>query len=88
MNSIVNARVKAGDIVRTRPLYRYDYGQILKITGLELPSAYEVHFGNRGSDTSVTAIGDADGVSVGRLVQRQGGELRGNASVRNGRAGT
>ena len=26
------------------PLFQWDYGQILKITGLELPSVYEVHF--------------------------------------------
>ena len=28
------------------PLWQYDYGQILKISGIDLPDAFEVHFSN------------------------------------------
>ena len=42
---------------RTSALYQYDYGQVLKFEGLELPSACEVHFSNTEIvGTSKTAI--------------------------------
>lgn len=47
------------------PLYQYDYGQILRIEGLELPSAYQVHFSTSESGgTSVTQVGGSDGVAI------------------------
>ena len=49
---------------RTSPLWQYDYGQILQIEGLELPPAYEVHFGNSENGDSTTSIGNADGVVI------------------------
>jgi hypothetical protein len=50
--------------VASTPLYQYDYGQVLKVEGLELPNAYSVDFCNEGSDTSITQIGNADGVQI------------------------
>lgn len=50
---------------RTKPLYQYDYGQILKFTGADLPDAYEVHFSNKGTKGSAkVVIGTADGVKI------------------------
>lgn len=46
-------------------LWQYDYGQVLKITGVELPDAYEVHFSNdpnRGMAKTMT--GNADGCLI------------------------
>lgn len=52
-------------LVYTCPLYQYDYGQILRFRGVELPDAYEVHFANTDkTGESVTQIGNADGVSI------------------------
>lgn len=34
--------------IETSPLWQYDYGQILRIEGLELPQAFEIHFCNPG----------------------------------------
>ena len=49
----------------TLPLYQWDYGQILQITGLDLPEAYQVHFSNqRESGTTITMIGEASGVQI------------------------
>lgn len=50
MSSTDNVIVAAFD-ERTRravvgPLWQYDYGQILKFTGIDLPAAFEVHFSN------------------------------------------
>ena len=48
----------------TSPLYQWDYGQILLPTGVELPTAYEVHFAVPNTDTTMTVIGNADGVAI------------------------
>lgn len=47
------------------PLWQYDYGQILKFEGIDLPAAYEVHFSNDprwGEAKRVT--GTQDGVVI------------------------
>ncbi len=55
---------KAPD-VDTAPIYQYNYGQILRIEGLDLPPAVEIHFSldsKRG--TSITRIGNTrDGIT-------------------------
>ena len=45
-------------------LYQYDYGQVLKFTDITLPASYEVHFAQTGANTTVTVLGDADGVQI------------------------
>lgn len=67
--NIVTATFGSGcTSVTTENLYQYDYGQILKFEGLELPDAFEVHFSNssRAEDTAKTQIGTTteDGVST------------------------
>lgn len=49
---------------KTRAAYQYDYGQILKLSGLNLPMAYEVHFSNDRTGESTTSIGDENGVVI------------------------
>lgn len=49
----------------TCPLYQYDYGQILQISGLELPASYQVHFANNENQGEASiVIGNADGASI------------------------
>jgi len=67
--NIVTATFGSGcTSVTTENLYQYDYGQILKFEGIELPDAFEVHFSNssRAEDTAKTQIGTTteDGVST------------------------
>jgi len=68
MNEINIAHAKFGPCERrttSSPLVQYDYGQILKIHGIELPTAYEVHFSNdETKGYTTTSIGDEDGVLV------------------------
>lgn len=45
-------------------LYQYDYGQVLKFTDITLPSTYEVHFAQSGASTTVTVLGDSNGVQI------------------------
>lgn len=58
-----------------RALYQYDYGQILRITDLDLPLAYEVHFALTKTGNSVTQIGNADGVAIPDSVLQQSGSF-------------
>ena len=64
--NIVNASFSGADrTATTRSLYQYDYGQVLRFEGLELPQTYEVHFSDKPySGEATTQIGDADGVTI------------------------
>lgn len=63
--NITVARFSAGRETKTRPLFQYDYGQILKFDLPNLPYAYEVHFANSEDEgESVTAIGNENGVLI------------------------
>ena len=65
MNHITTARFSTGRTTTTPHLWQYDYGQLLKIEGLELPVAYEVHFANQDiHGETKTVIGNADGVMI------------------------
>lgn len=63
--NIVVAAFGGSKVVRTRALYQWDYGQVLHFEGLDLPSAYIVHFSNVGvGGTAKTMVGNADGVDI------------------------
>lgn len=62
--NIVIAPFGGSRIVTVRPLYQYDYGQVLQFAGLTLPTAYEVHFSSEENGTAITHIGGADGVAI------------------------
>lgn len=62
---IIHAPVGGGRYTVTAPIVKEDYGLYLLIEGLELPSTYEVDFSNsEHNGTSVTMIGNADGVLI------------------------
>lgn len=63
-NNVILASFGASNLIRTRSAYQYDYGMILKFEGVELPTAYEVHFSNSDTGNSVTQLGNADGVTI------------------------
>lgn len=64
MTNIVTANLAKSRFYRCPPLYQYNYGMILKITGVELPTAYEVDFANDINGSSITQVGNADGVTI------------------------
>ena len=45
-------------------LYQWDYGQILNISGLDLPSPFEAHFCNDGDAETVTMLGNDNTVTI------------------------
>lgn len=62
MNTI-NAPIGARRKVKTNPLYQYDYGQKLVLKGVSLPTAYEVLFGQDGTELK-PVLGNENGVSI------------------------
>jgi len=64
-SKVIHAPVGGGRYTVTAPIVKEDYGLYLLIEGLELPSTYEVDFSNsEHNGTSVTMIGNADGVLI------------------------
>lgn len=64
MNTTTVRFTNSQTAVAMTALWQYDYGQRLIIEGLDLPTAYEVHFCNAGDSTTKPQIGDADGVII------------------------
>lgn len=62
--NITTAPLGGNRNIKTKPLFQYDYGQVLKIVGVALPAAYEVHFSNQLHGVATTQIGNADGVII------------------------
>ena len=66
-SKIIRGVVSNGRYTVTAPIVKEDYGLYLKIEGVELPETYQVDFSNsENSGTSVTMIGNADGVLIPR----------------------
>jgi len=64
-SKIIKGVVGGGRYTVTAPIIKEDYGLYLQIEGVELPSTYEVDFSNsEHNGTSVTMIGNADGVLI------------------------
>lgn len=66
-NNIISVAVYPNrDVTTATPIYRPDYGQILKITNVDLPTAYQVFFSNSTAydGTAKAMIGNADGVEI------------------------
>lgn len=58
MSNIVIAVFRDGGYCRVRNVWQYDYGQILRIQGLTLPPAVEIHFSlSEAGGEAVTRIG-------------------------------
>ena len=63
-NRIVTAVFKGSKNTKVSDVWQWDYGQILRIQGLDLPTAVEVHFAVSGASESITRIGTTkDGVT-------------------------
>lgn len=62
---IANFTKTGEDIEIENELWMYDYGQQLRINGLNLPEIFEVHFSWKGLDEAKIQIGSTiDGISV------------------------
>lgn len=64
MNNIVIATFLNSRSATTVALTRIDYGQILKVSGIDLPPTFEVDFCNQGDPSTKTQIGMNDEVVI------------------------
>lgn len=64
MSNVIQAYFSAGNRVKTRPAWLQDHGMVLKLEGLELPPAYEVHFSNSPNVEAFVVIGDENGAVI------------------------
>lgn len=66
VNNVLVASFKSNQrYLTTSTLTQYDYGQILKIEGVELPTSYEVLFANDSvAGTAYTQVGNENGVTI------------------------
>lgn len=63
--NVITANFRNGQFVHTDPLWQYDYGQVLRFTGVALPETFEVHFSNaKEFGQAKTSIGTTDGVLI------------------------
>ena len=60
----IEVSMKRGKMAKSVALYQYDYGQKLKLTNVELPNTYEVHFSNELHGDALSMIGDTTGVLI------------------------
>lgn len=61
---VITVDLKKSKIIRANSQWRYNYGQKLKFTGVELPPTYQVHFSNSVEGEAKTQIGDSTGVLI------------------------
>ena len=64
MNNIAVAKFSDSVYTVSTPLWRYDYGQVLKIEGLPLPDPFEVHFSHAPVGTAKYQIGRNGQVTI------------------------
>lgn len=63
---MIQAKFESGyNLCRIYGLMQWDYGQVLEITGLDLPAAPQVHFGRQGAAETETLVATTrDGVTT------------------------
>lgn len=67
-DNVVVATFNYGRHTKTRALWQWDYGIVLRFDDISLPQSYQVHFANSDSvETAGIALGDADGVEIPRV---------------------
>lgn len=73
--NIVEIKVKNQSIIRTRPLYQWDSGQILKVIDQEIPDNTEVQFGSACMQPSVSAFMANNQVKIPQAAMEQPMEI-------------
>ena len=75
MANVIKAVFGGGRFATTAPVFQWNYGDKLQFIGINLPANYEVHFANALTGSSVTALGDEDGVEIPASVFQPGAEI-------------
>ncbi len=62
--NIIEANLSKTLRYRCAPVYQYNYGMVLRITGVDLPVSYQVDYANDMTGQSITQIGNASGCPI------------------------
>lgn len=73
--NIVEIKVKNQSIIRSRPLYQWDSGQILKVIDQDIPDNTEVQFGNEFMQQSIVSCMKSNQVAIPQAVMEQPMEI-------------
>ena len=73
--NIVEINVKNQSIIRSRPLYQWDSGQILKVIDQDIPDNTEVQFGSACMQPSVSAFMANNQVKIPQAAMEQPMEI-------------
>lgn len=68
-------RSHEGEDVTERPLYQWDYGQVLQLEGLELPPTFEVHLTDDTNHQAYLLMGQDDQVAIDDTIMERAGTL-------------
>lgn len=64
MSNIVDAYPREGVVFRTKPMFQWDWGQIVRLHISDLPAAYKVEFSNSTRADAVSTVQTTDEVIV------------------------
>lgn len=64
MSNIVDAYPREGIVFRTKPLFQWDWGQIVRLHINDLPATYKVEFSNSTRADAVSTVQTTDEVTV------------------------
>ena len=64
MGKIIEVKPRAGAVAKTEPLWQYDSGQIIRVTGITLPATYKAEFSNSTRGNAVPTVQTTDEIAV------------------------
>lgn len=50
--------------IYTQSIWQYNYGQVIRISGIELPSPFECHFSSDGTSETILVLGENNQVTI------------------------
>ena len=56
MSNIVEVMPRVGVVAKTKPLWQYDSGQIIRVTGITLPATYKAEFSKNYANTNPVRV--------------------------------
>lgn len=75
MSNILKVKFGKETQIVSSPLYQYDYGQKLKIFGLNLPAHYEVHFSNYECGDATTVLASLNEFDIPDMYLQSGRDV-------------
>lgn len=75
MNNILRVKFNKETQIVSSPLYQYDYGQKVRIFGLNLPAHYEVHFSNYERGDATVVLGSLNEFDIPDMYLQSGRDI-------------